>query len=95
MGAPLSGALLKVDEIEVAEVDGDANALSCYENRVLSVNGIGEDDDPTPNAEVPELNRHDAFSCAFAHEPLHQEAHKKEALTQKSNSYPDGFVHSS
>lgn len=81
-------ALMPPDEIDVSQIDKNAQTLPQNENDIFSVYSIGEDDQSTCQAEVPEGFRYDAFPCALAGDPLIDKAHHEHALTKQAKRNP-------
>jgi hypothetical protein len=76
------------DEIDVAQVNEQAQPLSQHKNQVLLMNGINEKDYSSAEAEIPENFRHDALLDALRRNPLHDEAHHEQKLSEKADNRP-------
>ena len=80
---------LAPDQLNIANIDEGAEALAQDENKVLFVNGIGQHDQPAPEAKIPEDFGDDALLDALAVNPLNDKAHHKKALTEKTYGDPE------
>lgn len=79
-----------VDQHEIADVDDGADALSGNEDRIFPVDRIGQRDEASDEAQVPERDRHLAGRTAFRGEPLDNPAAEEQTLAEKSRGNPDG-----
>src|SRR5258706_2524304 len=62
------------DQIEVAEIDDQTQALPENKDGIHFVDRIGEEDDPAAERKIPKHNRYDTAACPFARPPLHHAA---------------------
>ena len=82
------GFFLATDQDQVAEINYRANALTQDENRVLPMDGIGQQDHASTNTEIPEGQGNGAFTPLLRYDPLDQKPHKKTYLPNEANNYP-------
>jgi hypothetical protein len=78
--------------LQVAQIDGDADALSGDEDRVAPVQRIGEQHQRTGDAEVPERHRDHAAAMALAGQPLDDEPAHEHGLPDEAQHQPPVFV---
>lgn len=70
----VAAAFVALDEFQIAQVDGESGHLAQRNDQVTLVRGIGQQQGRSRQAEIPEVNRHQAAACAFRQQPLHQKA---------------------
>ena len=87
-----SPAFFVANQLQVSRVDEHAGRLSQNEHHILPINGIGQQNQGTTDAEVPEHRRDHAAFFAFAAKPLHDESGCEQELTCQTECYPDLFV---
>jgi hypothetical protein len=85
----LRGFTFPRNEAEVTQVDKNAGALAGYENRILSVYGVREQDKTTGKAEIPERRGNDAFADTLALQPLYDKAHGEKRLSGETYYNPE------
>src|SRR5574343_1105277 len=78
-----------VVQVQVAEIDDQAEALAKYEDRVIAVDGINSQHQAAEDAEIPEGHRHDDLLGLFARPPLDDETHHEQPLATEANGNPD------
>ena len=81
--------LAEPDEIDVARVDMQTGGLANDEDRVGPVAGVGEQQNPAEKAEIPESLGDDARPGLFGGDPLHEEAHREQELSDQADADPD------
>src|SRR5258706_3403717 len=81
-------ALAGADEVDVAGVNEQPQALAEYEYRVDPVYGVSQQQGAAGQAEVPERLRHDRAPGTLTGEPLHEEPHGKQQLRRKPDGKP-------
>ena len=79
------------DQHQVANIDDGPDALSCDEDRIYSIDRIGERDEPADQAHVPKRNRDLTLRLFFRGNPLDHPAAEKQPLAEKSDGEPDSF----
>src|SRR5574343_90933 len=93
MAALISGsrcaALALVMQVQVAEIDDQAEALAENEDRVVAVDGIDGQHQAAEAAEIPESHRHDDLPGFFARPPLDDETHHEQPLATEANGDPE------
>jgi hypothetical protein len=82
-------ALLLIDKVEVSKVDDRIEKIGSDEDRIHLPNRIGQEDQSSPQAEVPEGHWDDAFFPLFRGNPLDDEPHRKHRLSQKTEEHPE------
>src|SRR5262245_6034041 len=82
-------ALAKPDEVEITRVDHETGRLAHNEHGINPVARIGEQHDPAEEAEIPERLRHGARARLFRRNPLHEEAHREQELSDQADADPD------
>src|SRR5574343_1512180 len=82
-------ALALVMQVQVAEIDDQAEPLAENEDRVVAVNGIDGQHQAAKDAEIPEGHRHDDLLGLFARPPLDDETHHEQPLATEANGDPD------
>src|SRR5512139_1746381 len=81
---------LAADEVEVAQVDEDAQGLPDDEHRIAPVHGVGEEEERAGDAQEPERHGDDAPPLALAREPLDDEAAREDQLPDEPEHEPEG-----
>src|SRR6476660_1609629 len=76
---------------QVANIDERPDALSCDEDRIFSIDRIGERDEPADQAHVPKRDRDLTLRLFFGGNPLDHPAAEKQTLPEKSDGKPDMF----
>src|SRR5574343_1655751 len=84
-----SAALALVVQVQVAEIDDQAEPLAESENRVVAVDGIDGQHQAAEDAQIPEGHRHDDLLGLFARPPLDDETHHEQPLATEANGDPD------
>src|SRR5574343_1436387 len=79
-----SAALALVVQVQVAEIDDQAEPLAESENRVVAVDGIDGQHQAAEDAEIPEGHRHDDLLGLFARPPLDDETHHEQPPGHRS-----------
>ena len=79
------------DQHQVANIDDSPDALSCDEDRVYSIDRIGERDEPADQAHVPKRDRDLTLRLSFRGNPLDHPAAEKQPLAEKSDGEPDSL----
>src|SRR3569623_3215619 len=80
---PLGGGTLAAaaqHELQIAQIDKNAERLTDDEDRILAIQCVAEQHDAAADREHPERRRHDAAAGALGCDPLHDEAHREEKL---------------
>ena len=80
-----------MNEDEVAKVHHRSESLARDEDGILSVDGVGECDQPSDQTHVPKGNRDTAFGTPLRCDPLHQPAAKKQGLSEEADPEPNCF----
>src|SRR5262245_58740252 len=80
--------MLAADEVEVATVDEQPGPLAENEDRVQSIDGVGEEGEPAADREEPERERNHALAFPLGGDPLHEEAHGETRLPQEAHQEP-------
>jgi len=73
-------------EIEVAEINQNAGRLTQNKDRVLLIDGIGQQRHTTCNAKPPEGKGDNAAFFAFACDPLDDKARREDSLSAQSEN---------
>src|SRR5574343_1701314 len=93
MAALISGsrcaALALVMQVQVAEIDDQAQALAESEDRVVAVDGIDGQHQAAEDAEIPEGHRNDDLLGLFARPPLDDETHHEQPLATETDGDPE------
>ena len=79
------------DQHQVANIDDRPDALSCDEDRISSIDRIGQRDEPADQTHVPERDRDLTLRLPFRGNPLDHPAAEKQPLAEKSDGELDGF----
>jgi len=64
-------------KIQVPEINKQTAKLPHDKNRILPINGIGQQSHAAADAEIPKCDREYAFFLTFAFQPLHDKARRK------------------
>jgi hypothetical protein len=81
--------LLLVDEVEVSKVDDRIEKIGSDKNRVHLAKGIGQEDQSTSQAEIPEGHRDDTLFPFLRGDPLDEEPHRKHRLSNETENHPE------
>src|SRR5437870_5576449 len=76
------------DEIEIARVHEEPGRLADDEHRVLPMDGVGQKRRAAAHGEIPEEARDDALTLTLGRDPLNEETHREERLTEKTDAEP-------
>lgn len=79
------------DQHQIANVDHGSDALSCDENRISSIDRIGQRDESADQAHVPKGDRDLTLRLPFRSNPLDHPAAEKQPLAEKSDREPDSL----
>src|SRR4029077_14277450 len=82
-------ALLPPDQIEVSQVHEEARALTEDEDRIQAVHRVDQQGETAADREEPEGDRDHALLLPLRRDPLHQEAHREERLSQEAERQPE------
>ena len=77
------------NEFEVAKIDGQTQKLAGADHRITLVHRIGQQQHGTDDAEIPEMDGHEAAPGALAEHPLHQQACSEKALGCEPDGQPE------
>jgi hypothetical protein len=80
--------LFLVNKIKVSEIDKIPWQIGQNKNRIHSMNGIKEDNQPPGQTEIPERDRNDTFFLFLRGDPLNQEPHGKHGLSDEAEDQP-------
>src|SRR5271156_3136241 len=75
-------------EIEVAQIDKDAERLAGDEDGVLAVERIEQKEEAAEDGKYPESQRDDAVAGALRRDPLHPKARREQKLRRDAKRDP-------
>jgi hypothetical protein len=78
-----------VDEVNVSKIDDGVQKIRRDEDRVHLPNRIGEEDQPSSQAEIPESHWDDALSPFLRGNPLNDKPHGKHRLPNETEEHPE------
>src|SRR5207248_3311145 len=83
---------LAADQQQVAGVHEQSERLACDEDRVSAMDRVGKECHSACQTKIPEGDRDDAAPLALALDPLPEEAHHEQELSEEANSDPHYFA---
>jgi len=81
--------LFLIDKVEVSKVDDGIEKIGSDEDRIHLPNSVGQEDQSSPQAEVPKGHGDDALFSLFRSDPLDDEPHRKHRLSHKTEEHPE------
>src|SRR5574343_38734 len=84
-----SAALALVMQMQVAEIDDQAECLAEDENRVVAMHGVSGQHQTAGDAEIPQGHGNAHLLGFFARPPLDDKAHHKERLAAEADADPE------
>jgi hypothetical protein len=83
-GGIMSGWVIPGDQHEVPDIHDGARGLTQNKDGVLDVHGVGEEQEATSKAEIPEGRGNDAHTALLRNHPLDKESTEKKQLGDQS-----------
>jgi len=80
---------VRVNEIQIAEVNQAIEEVAQDKDRIGFVKRVSQGHQATDDAHVPERHGNDALFGDFAGDPLHDEASGEYRLSEKSQNEPE------
>ena len=84
-----SPGLLLADEIEIPKINDRVKKIGSDKDRVHLPDGVGEENQPSPQAEIPEGNGNDTLLLLLRGDPLDDESHGEHCLPEKAEEQPE------
>ena len=82
-----------VDEIEITDVDEEADYFADDEDGVETIDSIREQRDTSRDREIPERDWNDTSFLMFGCDPLEYDSHSEERLAKETDGDPNLLPH--
>ena len=82
---------LTINQHEVSNVHQCSNSLSGDKDRITPVNRVGQCNQPSNQAQIPEGDWHPAFGFSLRDDPLNEPSTEKQPLPEETNGKPEDF----